>query len=86
MKKKHVKIEKDDAVYAIGIVSKLLDIPEWTLRNLEKEGLIKPKRMYKKIRFYSMNDIERLEYIQFLMDEKGVNFSGIKIIMESNME
>ena len=86
MKKKRITISRSDAVYAIGIVSKLLDIPEWTLRNIEKEGLIQPKRMNKKIRFYSMEDMEKLEYIHFLMYEKGVNISGIKIIMERDEE
>ena len=82
MKKKSIKIAPSDAVYAIGIVSKLLHMPEWTLRHLEKEGLVRPKRMNKKIRFYSMKDVQRLEYIHYLMDEKGVNVSGIKIILE----
>ena len=49
---------------------------------MEKEGLVRPKRMNKKIRFYSMKDVQRLEYIHYLMDEKGVNVSGIKIILE----
>lgn len=82
MKKAHVKIGPHDPVYAIGIVSRLLDMPEWTLRTLEKEGLIRPKRVNKKVRFYSMADIKRLEYIRYLMDEKGVNVSGIRIILE----
>lgn len=80
--KRKVKIQETDAVYAIGIVSELLQMPEWTLRSLEKEGLVRPQRKFKKIRFYSMNDIKRLEYIHYLMDEKGVNVQGIKIILE----
>jgi len=82
VKKKSITIAPTDPVYAIGIVSKLLHMPEWTLRSLEKEGLVRPKRMNKKIRFYSMKDMQRLEYIHYLMDEKGVNVSGIKIILE----
>jgi len=39
-KKKNVKISPSDPVYVIGVVSKLLDMPEWTLRTLEKEGLV----------------------------------------------
>lgn len=82
MKKAAIKIDPCDPVYVIGIVSKLLGMPEWTLRSLEKEGLVRPKRVNKKIRFYSMRDIQRLEYIHYLMDEKGVNVSGIKMILE----
>lgn len=76
-----IRIGPSDPVYAIGIVSKLLDIPEWTLRAIEREGLVRPKRMNKKMRVYSKRDIEKLEYIHFLMEEKGVNISGIKVIL-----
>ena len=82
MKRRQVKIDPCDPVYAIGVVSKLLDMPEWTLRAIEKEGLIRPKRLNKKNRFYSLRDIKRLEYIHYLMEDKGVNVSGIKIILE----
>ena len=86
MKKTRVSIKPDDPVYAIGIVSKLLGMPEWTLRTLEKKGLVRPRRMNKKIRVYSYKDIQRLEYIQYLMEDKGVNISGIKIIMEMEIK
>lgn len=82
MEIKHIEISPEDSVYVIGVVSKLLNMPEWTLRTLEKEGLIRPKRMGKKNRMYSMNDIRKLEYIHYLMDEKGVNINGIRIILE----
>lgn len=82
MRRMAIRISPKDPVYAIGIVSKLLDMPEWTLRALEREGLIRPKRMNKKNRFYSMKDIQRLEYIHYLMEDKGVNVSGIRIILE----
>ncbi len=76
-----VKISNEDAVYAIGIVSKLLGLPEWTLRAFEKEGLVQPKRLNRKIRVYSLKDIRRIEYIHYLMEVKGVNMRGVKFIM-----
>ena len=42
MKKKGIKIAPNDPVYAIGIVSKLLHMPEWTLRQLGKRGARAP--------------------------------------------
>ncbi len=74
VKKQLVTIRPQDPVYIIGVVSKLLGMPEWTLRTLEKEGLVRPKRLNKKNRVYSMTDIRRLEYIHYLMDEKGNSF------------
>ena len=82
MKKKAVKITPKDPVYAIGIVSKLLHMPEWTLRSLEKEGLVKPKRLNKKIRVYSMEDIKKIEEIQYIMEEKRVSIHGVRVIYE----
>lgn len=81
-KRKSIAIKPEDPVYAIGVVSKLLGMPEWTLRALEKEGLVRPKRQNKKNRFYSMKDIQKIETIHYLMEEKGVNMRGVKFIIE----
>ncbi len=81
-KRGRVTIKPEDPVYAIGIVSKLLHMPEWTLRALEKEGLVCPKRQNKKNRFYSMRDIQKIEKIHYLMQEKGVNMRGVKFIIQ----
>jgi MerR family transcriptional regulator, heat shock protein HspR len=80
-RKNKLKIRPDDPVYAIGIVSKLLGMPEWTLRALEKEGLVRPKRLNRKIRVYSYNDLDKIQHIHYLMEEQGVNISGVKYIL-----
>jgi MerR family transcriptional regulator, heat shock protein HspR len=77
-----IYISPDEPVYVISVVSKLVDIPVWTLRQLDKAGVVCPKRAGKKSRLYSLKDIRRLEYAHYLMEEKGVNISGIKIILE----
>ncbi|MDD3087813.1 MAG: MerR family transcriptional regulator [Candidatus Omnitrophica bacterium] len=77
-----IKISQDEPVYVISIVSKLVDLPVWTLRQLDKAGVVSPKRIGKKSRFYSLKDIRRLEYVHYLMEEKRVNIHGIKLIIE----
>jgi DNA-binding transcriptional MerR regulator len=79
--KTKLQIKPDDPVYAIGIVSKLLGMPEWTLRALEKEGLVQPKRLNRKIRIYSLNDMDKIQHIHYLMEEEGVNINGVKYIL-----
>jgi len=77
-----IHISPDEPVYIISVVSKLVDLPVWTLRQLDKAGIVCPKRMGKKSRFYSLKDIRKLEYIHYLMEDKKVNISGIRIILE----
>jgi len=77
-----IQISPDEPVYVISVASKLVDLPIWTLRQLDKAGIVCPKRIGKKSRLYSLKDIKRLEYVHYLMEEKQVNVHGIKIIIE----
>ncbi|MCU0651279.1 MAG: MerR family transcriptional regulator [Candidatus Omnitrophica bacterium] len=77
-----IRISPDEPVYVISVVSKLVDIPIWTLRQLDKAGVVCPKRIGKKSRLYSMRDVRRLEYVHYLMEEKRVNVRGVKVIIE----
>ena len=76
----------DEPLYIISVVSKLVDIPVWTLRELEKKGVIKPKRHGKKARLYSLKQLKMLEYVHYLMCDEGINISGIKYILEIKEE
>lgn len=77
-----IHISPDEPVYVISVASKLVDLPVWTLRQLDKAGVVSPKRIGKKSRLYSLRDIKKLEYVHYLLEEKGVNVSGVKIIIE----
>lgn len=81
-----IYISPDEPVYVISVVSKLVDLPIWTLRQLDKAGVVCPKRIGKKSRLYSLKDVKRLEYVHYLMEDKRVNIHGIKIILQSNKE
>lgn len=76
-----IHISADEPVYVISVVSRLVDLPIWTLRQLDKAGVVCPKRIGKKSRLYSLKDVRRLEYVHFLMLEKRVNIRGIKFIL-----
>ena len=77
-----IYISPDEPVYVISVVSKLVDLPIWTLRQLDKSGIVCPKRIGKKSRLYSLKDIKKLEYVHYLMQDKGINVRGIKMILE----
>ena len=77
-----IQISPDEPVYVISVTSKLVELPAWTLRALDKAGIVKPKRIGKKSRLYSLKDVKKLEYVHYLMEDKGVNIQGIKIILK----
>ena len=77
-----VSIPPEAPVFVISVVSTLVRIPIWTLRKLDEMDVIKPKRIGKKTRCYSHIQIKQLTYVHYLMEKKGVNISGIKMILE----
>jgi len=76
------EIDPEESIFIISVVSEMVDIPVWTLRKLDEMGIVMPKRLGKKTRCYSKNQIKKLQYVYYLMEEKRVNISGIKIILE----
>ncbi len=81
-----VQIDPQAPLFIISVVSDLVQIPIWTLRKLDQMGIIKAKRIGKKTRCYSQEQIKQLSYIYYLMEEKNVNISGIKMIIEMHSE
>ena len=79
---KPFEINPHDHLFVISVVSQMIGIPIWTLRKLDEKGVVKPKRLGKKTRCYSQLQIKQLSYIQYLMETKHVNISGVKIIIE----
>lgn len=75
-------IDKDEPVYMIGVAAKLCAVHPQTLRLYERLGLIRPQRVGTKNRMYSQTDIERLQRIQRLTQELGVNLAGVEIILD----
>ncbi|SHO80837.1 HspR, transcriptional repressor of DnaK operon [hydrothermal vent metagenome] len=72
----------DEPVYLISVVASMLDIHPQTLRQYEKEGLIKPSRTQGRIRLYSQKDIEKIKMVLRLTRNLGVNISGVDIILQ----
>lgn len=73
--------KKGENFYAIGVVAKMYNIHQQTLRLYEREGLLKPARSEGNTRLYSDNDLERLELILNLSRDMGVNLAGVEIIL-----
>lgn len=67
-------------VYTVGAASRLSGMPIWTLRWIERHGLVAPRRTEGNQRLFSDLDLERLGLIRGLM-EKKVNLAGIRVIL-----
>jgi MerR family transcriptional regulator/heat shock protein HspR len=67
-------------VYTIGAASRLTGIPIWTLRWIEKHGLLRPGRTTGRQRLYSDSEMELLREVRGLMEQK-VNLAGIRVIL-----
>lgn len=68
-------------VYNIGMASRLAGLPIWTLRWIEKNGLVCPCRSGGNQRLFSEEDMGLLSEIRDLV-EKNVNLPGIRVILK----
>ncbi len=76
----------DEPVYLISVVSKILNIHPQTLRQYEREGLIKPSRTEGRMRLYSQRNIDELKLILSLVRDLGVNLAGVEIVLQLKNE
>ena len=72
----------DRALYIISVAAELAGVHPQTLRIYERKGLLRPARTAGNTRRYSDRDIARLQMIQRLTQEEGLNLAGVKMIVE----
>ncbi|HAH06859.1 MAG TPA: MerR family transcriptional regulator [Elusimicrobia bacterium] len=71
---------RDEPVYTIGVVARLLKVCPATLRIWERKKLIAPRRLGKN-RFYSEADLERLKIIKRLIQDRKLNIEGVRAVI-----
>lgn len=69
-------------LFMISVAAELAEMHPQTLRMYERRGLIMPNRSSKQTRLYSMEDVDRLRYIQRLTGEGGLNLAGVERVLE----
>ena len=74
------------AVYIISVAAELAGVHPQTLRIYERKGLLNPARTSGNTRRYSDRDIARLQSIQRLTQEHGINLAGVEMILEMEGE
>jgi MerR family transcriptional regulator/heat shock protein HspR len=71
----------EEVRFTISIAAEMVNVHAQTLRHYERIGLIAPKRSEGKIRYYTLEDIERLDMIKHLMEQEDVNLAGVKAVL-----
>jgi len=71
----------DKPLYTISVASEILETHPRTLMLYEDVRLIEPFRTATNRRRYSQRDIRKLQVIQHLTREKGVNLAGVRHIL-----
>jgi MerR family transcriptional regulator, heat shock protein HspR len=79
-------VDRERGVFMISVAAELAGMHPQTLRIYEARGLITPKRSPKQTRLYSRADVERLQRIQALTTELGVNLAGVERVFELERE
>jgi MerR family transcriptional regulator, heat shock protein HspR len=71
----------DKPLYTISVASEILETHPRTLMMYEDLGLVEPYRTSTNRRRYSQRNVRKLQVIQSLTREKGVNLAGVKYIL-----
>jgi MerR family transcriptional regulator/heat shock protein HspR len=74
-------MRKAQGLYIISVAAQILEMHPQTLRKYERAGFVEPPRMGT-LRLYSEEDIARLRLIKYLVDELGLNLSGVELALE----
>ena len=72
---------RDEPLYVISVVSRMVGVHAQTLRYYERAGLIAPSRSQGNRRYYSERDLERIQRIKTLMDDMGMNLAGVEVVL-----
>jgi MerR family transcriptional regulator, heat shock protein HspR len=67
--------------YMISVAAELVGMHPQTLRIYEQKGLVRPKRTAGNTRLYSDFDVARLQLIQRLTSETGLNLAGVERVL-----
>lgn len=71
--------------YKIGEIAEILNVPCSTLRFWEKEfPSIRPKRNAKNTRYYTLEDLENLKLVHYLVKEKGLRLDAAEQQIRQN--
>ena len=76
--------QEDEPLFVISVAARMVGLHAQSLRHYERIGLIRPNRSRGRVRLYSQSDVQRLRYIQRLIQDLGVNLAGAEVVIRLN--
>jgi len=73
-------------LFLISTAARLAGMHPQTLRTYDRLGLVVPKRASGRGRRYSIKDVEKLRFVQYLSQEEGINLVGVQHILRLQSE
>jgi MerR family transcriptional regulator/heat shock protein HspR len=73
--------DHEEPCYVISVAARMVGMHAQSLRNYERQGLVRPGRSQGRVRLYSQADIEHLRAIQRMINDMGVNLAGVEVII-----
>jgi MerR family transcriptional regulator/heat shock protein HspR len=70
-----------EALYVISVAARLVELHPTTLRKYERVGFLEPSRTPGRTRLYSHRDIQRLQQIKRLIEERDMNLAGVQMAL-----
>jgi MerR family transcriptional regulator/heat shock protein HspR len=73
--------DHEEPCYVISVAARMVGMHAQSLRNYERQGLVRPGRSRGRVRLYSQADIDQLRAIQRMVNDMGVNLAGVEVII-----
>lgn len=76
-------MSSNEAILTISVAAKLLHLHPRTLMLYEREHLTSPHRTNTQRRMFSLSDLDHLQFVIYLIQNRGLNIQGVKTILEA---
>jgi MerR family transcriptional regulator/heat shock protein HspR len=86
LKEFDIDIPEEQPVFPINVVCDMLHMQYHLLHEILKEGIISAPQKKQNKKLLSVRDVQKLKYVQYLIEEKGVNLNGVKVILEMTIK
>lgn len=80
-------IDIDEPVFTTGVICRLLDMPVWVLKQLDRAEIVSPPRKKEgQARLYSTRELKMVKHCWYYMNEHGVKINGLRVILRMEEE